>query len=717
MAKLAKTLLGVLVVCIASGALTAQPQQDEVKKAFDEAVTLLRLNKKAEALEKFREVTKTDPTHAQAWDLWAQTKKEIFEELLLQDDQEIRKIAQFLMARARLARKEMSRDEGTIKGLVQKACTGKYEDQVPARQALRADHGQFAVPALLEPLGNRDDEKGQGLATLALRDIGRDGSLALIEALHSDNATLRVGIIGVLSLLGDHRAKAALANRAATDDQEAVRTVASRALAHMGVGGNTNAQELYLAAAQDYLTGRGELDADPSPVIWTWKDGKVVHTDISPLVYFQELAKRNAEAALTLSPHNQAAQTLVARAYLAQIATIESAASMKDEDGVALTAIVPNLKLVAMASGPAVLRQALTDSVRDHQPAVAVAAIRSLGEVEGKDELESSPLVTMLDHGNKSVAYAAALALSQAARGSTIPSAHKVVSVLAEAVTEKSVIGVEVVGNTEDIKSAKNASSQEPGKFVDSSFSGKAAANKILTAAANVDVMVINEVLADMIPETLIGLIRKEPRTKDMKILIVAADPDKATERFGETINGVIKGPLSGEALDAAIADAVKGIDLDPNRKEAERIAKGASEALATLATDRVNVAEALTSLAGQLDRQDYVARPAARALGEAGGEAQLGALVATIQGKGSLALKIDCARSAGQILGRAPTIDDKVLVALSAVAEDAKADMSLRQAVVSALGKAKLLPGVKLRLIKGLQTTAVKKGGSEEGS
>jgi len=524
-----------------------------------------------------------------------------------------------------------------------------------------------------------------------------------------------VGIIGVLNLIGDHRAKPALAYLLAKDEQAAVREVAGRVLSSMGVAAGTSAKELYLAAAQDYLTGKGDLDADPSPVIWTWKDGKLVHTDIAPAVYFQELAKRSAESALTLSPQDPAAQALVARCYLAQVATIEAAAAVKDESGVALMAVVPKLRLVALAAGPAVLRQALGESIRDRQPAVAVAAIDCLGDTEGKDELENSPLVAMLDQPNKAVAYAAALALSKAARGSTIPAAHKVVSVLAEAVTEKSVVSIEVVGNTEDIKQAKNASAKSPSHVVDASYSGKAAANKILTYA-NVDVVVINEVLPDMIPEVLIGLLRNEPRTKDVKILIVAADPDKAGERFGEKINGVIKGPISGQALDAAIADAVKDIDLDPNRKEAERIAKGASEALANLAKDRVNVTDALSNLAAQLDRQDYVARPAAQALGEAGSEAQLGALVAAITGSGSLDLKVDCARSAGQILGRLPTIDEKtVLVPLSAVAEDAKADMRLRHAVGAALGKAKLVPGVKLRLLKGLKTTAVSKADGSE--
>ncbi|MHC4512273.1 MAG: HEAT repeat domain-containing protein [Planctomycetota bacterium] len=716
MAKLvAKSLLGVVVACVASGVLSAQQDPKEI---FDEAVKQLRLNNKAGALEKFREVTKLDPTNAQAWKLWEVTDKDIWEELLFNDEKEIRQIAQFLMARAKVARKTMSRDEAAIKGLAAQACSAKYTDRVKARNTLRADHGEFAVPALLQYLGNIDDENGQGYATLALRDLGRSATPALIEALKSDNATLRVNTVGVLNLLGDHRAKAALAGLVANDDQEAVREVARNALTRMNVGASASPKALHMIAAHDYLTGKGELDADPSEVIWTLKDGKLVHTDISALVYFEELAKRNAEAALNMDPADPVAQTLVTRCYLAQIATINAAVAVNDASGVALQAVVPSLKLVAMASGPAILRRALNDSIRDRQPAVAIAAIRALGETEGKDDLENSPLVAMLDRDNKAVAYAAALALSKAARGSTVPAAHKVIQILAEAVTEESVLNIEVVGDTPDFKKAPKEASGTRGQAVDASARGKDAANKVLTYA-NVDVLVINETLPDMIPATLIGLVRNNERTKDIKILIVAADTDKATEQYGDKIQGVIQGPLTGEALDKAIAAAVQGIDLGPNRKEAERIAKAASEALHTLAADRVNVSDALANLAGQLNRQDYIARPAAKALGEAGSEPQLAALIAAIKGSGSLELKIDCADSLGQILGRLLEIDQDTFAAMRAVAVDAAADMRLRHAVVTALGRAKLLPGDKLELIKILQTVAVSKGdsGSEEGN
>ena len=164
MAKLAaKSLLGVVIACVASGVLSAQDPQ----ALFKEAVQLLRLNKKEEALAKFQEVVRLDPTNEQAWKLWSETDKNIWEELVVSNDAEIRKIAQHLMGRARLARKKMSRDDAVISDLAKKVCSADYEVRFKALTSLRADHGEFAVPALLTYLGNIDDEKGQSYATIA----------------------------------------------------------------------------------------------------------------------------------------------------------------------------------------------------------------------------------------------------------------------------------------------------------------------------------------------------------------------------------------------------------------------------------------------------------------------------------------------------------------------------------------------------------------------
>ena len=128
-------------------------------------------------------------------------------------------------------------------------------------------------------------------------------------------------------------------------------------------------------------------------------------------------------------------------------------------------------------------------------------------------------------------------------------------------------------------------------------------------------------------------------------------------------------------------------------------------------------VTPALARLAGQLDRNDAIAVPAAYTLGESGAGGEAAALASGIQGKGSAALKVVCAESLGMILGRSGNVEGAMFDALLAVASDAKADMKLRGAVVTALGKAKLSPGDQLKLVQALQTVAIAKSGdSSEG-
>ena len=113
----------------------------------------------------------------------------------------------------------------------------------------------------------------------------------------------------------------------------------------------------------------------------------------------------------------------------------------------------------------------------------------------------STPFISVA--ANKAVSYASALALVDASRGSTLPVASQVVQVLAEAVTEEAVRKILVVGNTPDVKKSVQDASGKRGKFMDASLTGTKAADKVMTFG-DIDVLVINESLQDIIPDTLI---------------------------------------------------------------------------------------------------------------------------------------------------------------------------------------------------------------------
>ena len=75
----AKTLLSLIAACVAGGGLTAQEDADQL---FNQAVRLLRLNKREEALQKLEECLAADPSHTDAFRIWRETDADVFEMLL-----------------------------------------------------------------------------------------------------------------------------------------------------------------------------------------------------------------------------------------------------------------------------------------------------------------------------------------------------------------------------------------------------------------------------------------------------------------------------------------------------------------------------------------------------------------------------------------------------------------------------------------------------------
>ena len=190
----------------------------------------------------------------------------------------------------------------------------------------------------------------------------------------------------------------------------------------------------------------------------------------------------------------------------------------------------------------------------------------------------------------------------------------------------------------------------------------------------------------------------------DAKILVVANDTDAAAERFGDRINGTIKGPVDADSLRTAVEEALADVAPDALRARATKVAVAASNALDSLASSNVDISTALGSLAKQLQREDAVAVPAARAIGNGGGVDDIAALVGAMSsGEASLDLKVAAADAAGMILARSGDTEQDVFDALFAVATS-DADMALRSAVVRALGKAKVDAATKLKLIDALR-------------
>ena len=695
--SLAKTFLASVVAAIVAGSAMAQdPFQDGVK--------LLRLGKKDEALVAFQGILKSDPSNAEAMRLYSSIGQDEWY-MLLSEQGEIQKIAASILERAKLERKQQSRDASAIDALVEIVCAkdGSYSDRRDAVIKLVADHGEFAVPAFVARMANADDESGQIQAIAALVQVGPRAVMPLIEALKSTSGLLRLNAAAALTHINDERSVPAMARLAQVDDQENVKAVARRFLDGRKEKGK--AVTLLLAQSRAYLKS-GVMPGAYSDVVWSLKNDKLEATVVPALIYAAELSKSAANDAVQVDPGSEDARSVLAQANLAEANLIETSIAQGDATAKALEPMAAEFKMAALATGPAILRKALEDGVKSGMPNVAVAAIDALAMVEERGELATSTLKSALGSDDKRIRYAAAVALAKASGGVNVPDSDKVVNVLAAAVIEESVRMIQLIGAGGDFTTASKEAAAQRGSSVWSDANATSGMRQLLDNP-NVDIVVINEILDGGLPEDIIGNIKKDPRMASTKIVIVAKDTEKAQARFGETIHGVIKAPLTKETLNEAINTALAGVAAEPQNVRAESYAKSASESLLTLAAGKSNIKNALVSLAGQLNRGDSIAVPAAKALGLSGGEPQLDALLVALSGSGSVDLKVAAAGALGQILGRAKTCPKPVAEGLMA-ALNSDADVKVRSAAAAALGKAKVDPAEKAKLLDSMKKIGV---------
>ena len=607
MAIVRKSLLGLAAACLLHSGLSAQ--DDDPKALFNDAFRALMTGDKDTALTKLQGVLKLDPTHEAAFKLWMATDKDKWTEMLLQRG-DIGKIAKHLLSRAQKGRTELSRDGDAIAALVEKAMSKDFGPRAEAINEISAKHGEFAVPALIAKLADHDNPDGQVYALMAIQRIGRAATLPLIEAAASSNATLRRNIAAAFNMSKDHRSIPCLAGLL-KDGNEGVVTVARTALEGMGAD-TTDSVALYLRQSRNYLVGIGTQGTDISDVVWSFQDEKLAAKDVHASVYPFELAKQSAEKALSMDPSSAEATTLIARAYLGQVAAID-AGNIED-----LKDVRANLLMVAMTTGPKVLGTALSESIKAKQPFVAVAAIEALGRTEDKDSLGNSPLVGALESDNSMVRYAAALALTRASRASNVPAAGKVVEVLAQAVAEKNVSRVASVGFANPTQ-VKAVGSDRIGVVFEANFDTvDQVTEALITSTINPDVLVVNSQLPDGIPADVMGIIKRWDRLSHIKVIVAAEDTDKAEELYGPRGAKIVPASFKGTDLRASVESSLKDVDAAPRKVRAQQFAIGASNALHTLAANRVDVSSAIESLRGQLTREDKVAIPAAEALGEA---------------------------------------------------------------------------------------------------
>ena len=692
-----QSLLAAAVALVVGGSALAQGSP------LQEAVTMLRLNKKDEAVAKLQEIIAGDPSNEAAHDMYQSVSQDEWY-MLMTESGDVSKIARSILDRAKATQRERSRDEDAINDLVATAteASNDYGTRQAAVNTLVSAHGEFAVPALVAMLGDADNSDGQIHAVSVLSQLHSVAVLPLIESLKSSNDLAVQNACAALHLIGDARALPILTHLA-NDDRVNISTIAKKFVAKNGARGDALSQ--LLAQSHSYLRGNVPVGGF-SKVVWTLVDDKLVSTDVPALLYPTELAKSAAADAARIAPESIDARSAVAAANLAQSNLIGSSIAAGDDTVEGMEDVAAELRIAALAAGTDAMRGALDAAVMEGIAPVAIEAISAMAEMGVLADKDA--LVGALKSTDKRISYAAAEAIVRSSTGNDVPLLSSVVGVLAQAVTEEMVNTIHMIVPDAASRAVAGVADAERSKVYTTS---EDAIRGQLTLMGNpsIDVVVVNEILPDALPEDVIGNIRKDSRMDNTKIIVVTKDEQAATERFGDEV-AYITAPLTAENLQAAVASALEGAD-NPGGARAEGYASKASAALLNLAGRKANIAGALANLALQLNRGDSVSVPAAMAIGIAGGEAQLTALVSALE-TGSADLKQSSALAIGSVLSRMSNCPDSVFAALS-TAIDGSTDSGLRTAIAAALGKAKIDAQKKLEMMKKLARVA---GSSSEG-
>ncbi len=702
--RVPRGLLCLVAAAFAFGGV-AYGQDSEASRLLKEGIQLLRQGRTQEANAKFRAVLAANPSNEDAYALVRETDYQVFLDMMkARGDAE--QVAQRLLALARKTEVEKTRDEAAIRPLVETAINSRDLDQrVQAANQLAAAHGEHAVPYLLPYLGSNDIDV-RANAVLALTRIGSDAVTPLAASLGTGNEMQQRNVALLLARIGDDRAGPALLR--ASQGKGGAAGAAAEACAQMGVKSGFPAAAAYLHLAAQYMLGdpMTVLNFDRSFTVWSVEDGKLVGRDVPRFVYNYELAEQAAYDALAVDPANRDAHAMIALANYAELAAWEN---LTDEQRTA-EAIAPTGKsletatsLAASAGVDGLLRAfAIATELRMGEAAAKVAeAIPVVAQDMGVEG--NNALVAGLTNDDKTIRYAAALALLRIDPPRPFPRSNLVPTIAGEAVAERAVRQVLVIDS--DSKNAMNVQrALNDAGFHAVAFTSAPAALSAAKATGGFDAVVVRERLSDLSPFAVLDELGRDFRTSSMVKIVMAAGGDVGTAKAEYDSRGIAGvAPTSADSVGVVntVREALKDAGGDVARTRANQLSIAASNAIAA-------------SCGGAWDLRD-AQKGLLDAIGEgADADVQLAALralasVATADAQGALRGVLaktenrpENRAAAGMALARAVRGQAPARETFQGLLEAmGDADATVRNAAGAALGASKLTPDQQAEVLR----------------
>jgi CheY-like chemotaxis protein len=295
----------------------------------------------------------------------------------------------------------------------------------------------------------------------------------------------------------------------------------------------------------------------------------------------------------------------------------------------------------------------------------------------------------------------AAVALGQIAVRTHTTATPAVVTVLGDAVARPVMRLAMVIDGNAQSAAALSAALEAKGVFVNTWSTGAKGLGTLHRSPA-LDLVVVADSLPDITTAQVVDEVRGDERLAQTPIVISTKDDATVAANFGDRIQGTMKAADDFAAIDAALSKGLGG-----DRKLAEDLAMRASEVLHQLAlagTD--NLGTILASLVTATGRDDKISIPAMSTLGQSGGAAEAGALVAVLADeKRSDEARVAAGRSLSSLVGRLGTaLDAELLNKVKGVIDGGSASMAVREAAAQVVGSLPMNATERAELIRKLR-------------
>ncbi len=680
----------VMAGLVFTGSSTANAQD---AAALKEGVSLLKRGQADAANKKFREILAADPSSETAYMMVKDTDPEAFLEMLKAGGQ-AEQIATRLLELAHVAEGQKMKDEAAIAGLVQTAINGgDIAKRTHAANKLAANHGEYAVPSLIGYLGSNDTQV-RANAILALSRIGKDAVMPLAAALPLGSDTQKHNTAKLLQRIGDERAVPALL--AASKGQGAGATAAAEAAA--AHGGTMGAAESYVGMAKKYFIGDPQTlrNYDGANVVWSLRDGKLHGRDVPSFLYRYELAEQACYDALGIDAENASARAMIALVACQELSAYSHLSDeAKGSEMIASAgSALDGARAVAASTGTGDLLHALSMGRAMGAGGAVWHVCDALANVwDGRALDDSNALVDALTDDDKSVRYAAAVALLRIDPAKAFPKSNLVAQIAGQAASEVAIPQVLVIDS--DSKNAMNVKRalHDSGYHAVVADSG---AGGLITAKSTgaFDAVIVRDQLADITAFQVLDEINRDFRTANMVKVVMAKGGDVgdlAGDYQARNVQGFAPAAEDLKGLVNALMEAMPAAGSDAQKAHAAMLSAHASRAIGGARGAAFDLTAAQDGLLGATrdSAPEDVRLAALGALSRTANADAQGRLTAVLSNGGnSAAVRAAAAMAVGRaIRGQAPAKEtfDALVEAMGG------ADVGVRTAAGGALGAAKL--------------------------